>query len=154
MIEFRKANINDIEQLTNMRISMLCENNNFNEDYIKDLSISTSKYFLDGISNNSIYVLIAVEEQNIIAMSCLSYFKIPPNDWCITGKTAYLGNMYTIPMQRKRGIATKLLSMIINQGKADNCERIILNPTDSGKSIYEKYGFEPWSDAMALYPLK
>ena len=75
-------------------------------------------------------------------MGGISFFNLPPNDWCPDGKTAYIGNMFTLTDYRKQGIATKILSLLVEEAETLGCERILLNPTDMGKPVYGKYGFE------------
>ena len=152
MFHYRKANINDIDILTRMRISMLCEETDFTDEFKEILRMNTEKYIAQGLQDTSFIAWVAVSGEEIIAMSGLTIYTLPPNDWCPTGKTAYIGNMYTLPDFRKQGIASKLFSIIIEEVKGMGCERIILNATDSGRPIYEKFGFENYASAMAYYP--
>ena len=154
MIEYRKASQNDIENLSAMRVSMLCENGHYDSDFQERLFKNTLEYLNKGISDNSVGVWVATSKNEIIAMCCLSYFHLPPNELCMSGKSAHLGNMYTVPSFRNKGIASKLLEIIVAEAKKNQCERIVLVPTKSGKPIYEKFGFVPWFDAMVFFPTK
>ena len=60
--------------------------------------------------------------------------------------------MFTKKNYRKKGIAKYLLLKIIEEAKANNCERILLYTTKDGKRIYEINGFESWKDAMVYFP--
>ena len=78
--------------------------------------------------------------------------KLPPNDWCPRGRTAYLGNMFTSRDYRRKGLASQILNLLVQKAKSKKCERILLNTNDMGKELYKKMGFDFSSTAMALYP--
>jgi N-acetylglutamate synthase-like GNAT family acetyltransferase len=147
-IEYRKANFNDIKALTELRLKMLNENNNYNRKFVEKLEKYTEEYFINEFTNGNHIAWIALFENKIIAMGGITFFKIHPNDWCLTGKTAYIGNMFTEKEYRKREMANKILSKILEEAKDKNCERILLNTTEDGKN-----GFEMSPTAMAYYPL-
>lgn len=67
-----------------------------------------------------------MEEDKIIAMGCINYFVLPPNDWCPFGKTAYVGNLYTIPQYRRNGIAKEILTRLVEDAKERSCERMLI----------------------------
>jgi GNAT superfamily N-acetyltransferase len=152
MIEYRKATYNDIHTLTQMRLSMLCDGSSYSEEFKEILSNNTAEYIHKGLTDNSFAAWLASENNQIIAMSGIAFYELPPNDWCPNGKTAYIGNMYTVPEFRKQGIATKLLALVIEEAKERGCERILLNTTDMGRPLYEKFGFDISPTAMAYFP--
>lgn len=153
MIQYKKASINEISELSKIRVSMLCENKDYDDEFKNKLYNNTFQYFETGIQDNNISLWIAVFYNKIVAVCCLNYFFLPPNELCLNGKTAHLGNMYTKPDFRKKGIASKLLELAIDDAKENQCERIILVPTDMGKPLYEKFGFKPWFDSMVFFPI-
>lgn len=149
---YRKANLSDIDTLAQMRIAMICEETAYSESLKNLIYDNTKQYIADGIMDNSFVSWVAVEDNEIIAMSGVNFFSLPPNDWCPNGKTAYIGNMYTVPTFRKRGLASRLLTLVVDEAKSRGCERILLNTTDIGRHLYEKHGFDISPTAMALYP--
>lgn len=48
--------------------------------------------------------------------------------------------------------STTLLCSIINEAKEYGCQRILLDTSDMGKHLYEKYDFISSKTAMAYYP--
>ena len=151
MFEDRKANISDINVLSQMRVSMLCNGTDYNDEFKFKLYNNTKSFITDGFEDKSFITWVASQNNEIIAMGGLTYYVLPPNDWCPSGRTAYIGNMYTIPDYRRKGIATKLLSLLVDEAKENCCERIFI-ATDMGKPLYEKYGFVNSNTAMAYYP--
>jgi GNAT superfamily N-acetyltransferase len=154
MIEYRKAGTDDIDMLATMRVSFLCEGKDNTEDEKNALLDNIKQYFYKSIKDGSFIAWIAVDGDKIVATSGLSIYVVPPNRACPSGKTAYISNMYTVPEYRFRGIATKLFALTVDEAKSQSCERILLNATDMGRPIYEKYGFEDASTAMAFFPFQ
>ena len=152
-MEYRKADFQDIDILTQMRIEMLCENTDHSVPLKTLIRKNTKEYIAAGMIDNSFVLWIAVLDARIVAMGGVNFFSLPPNDWCPNGKTAYIGNMYTVPAFRKQGIASRLLSIVVDEAISRGCERVLLNTTDMGKPLYERFGFETSPTAMALYPL-
>jgi GNAT superfamily N-acetyltransferase len=152
MIEYRKAVAGDAVILTQLRMDMLCEEACHPDDLKEKLRSNTMAYMLSGLADGSFSAWLAEDAERIVAAGGAAYFTLPPNDWCPGGSTAYVGNMYTWPEYRGRGIATKLLSLIMEEAKGKGCERIVLNATAAGRPIYEKYGFIDWPDAMVYLP--
>ncbi len=152
MIHYRKADREDIHILARMRVSMLCEETALTEEYKEELRNNSKQYMIRGLKDSSFMALVAESDGKIVAMSGLTLYILPPNDWCPNGKTAYIGNLFTLPDYRRQGIAAKLFSLMVEEAKNLGCERIQLHATDRGRPIYEKYGFEDSPDSMAYYP--
>ena len=152
MVEYRRSRMTDIDDLTQMRVSMLCDGTNYDESFKSKLYNNTKAYLTNGFHDQSFTIWVATDGDGIIGMGGLTYYTLPPNDWCPSGKTAYLGSMYIMPDYRRNSIATKLLSLLIDEAKDNGCERIFLDATDMGKPLYEKYGFAKSNTAMAYYP--
>jgi GNAT superfamily N-acetyltransferase len=151
-MDYRKANVYDAGVLAELRLAMLCENANYSDKYKAYILDNTKQYITDEMKDGSFVCWVAIHDNSIIAMGGVTFFCLPPNDWCPTGKTAYIGNMYTIPVFRRQGVAHHLIELIFGEAKERGCERILLNATDIGRHLYEKFGFETWESAMALYP--
>lgn len=151
-MDYRKAELSDAEILAQMRVAMLREHADHPAELMARVRSNTQKYIAGGIQDNSLVSWVAVQDGRIVATSVINFFTLPPNDWCPGGKTAYIGNIYTLPALRKRGVASRLLARLIDEAKSRNCERILLNTTDMGRSLYEKCGFDVSTTAMAFYP--
>jgi len=150
-IVYRKAIAEDADTLSGLRVQMLFDHVDLTDNIQDAIYKNTKEYFLSSLKDGHFAMCVAEDGDRIIAMGGISYFRIPPNNWCIMGTTAHIGNMFTLPDYRKNGIANKILSLLMDEAKEKGVERVILVPTAAGKPVYEKYGFEPWTDAMAYY---
>ncbi|MCL2774373.1 MAG: GNAT family N-acetyltransferase [Oscillospiraceae bacterium] len=157
-ILYKKADFDDITVLAELRVAMLCETkeNGVISDRLKtEIFDSTKQYIENGFKDGSFIAWSAIDSHSkILATSGLTLYAIPPNGWCPNGKTAYIGNLYTLPEFRKKGIGTHLFGLNMEEAKKNDCQRILLDATDAGKPIYEKYGFEKSDTTMAYYPFR
>lgn len=57
------------------------------------------------------------------------------------GSVAYIGPMAVHPSLRRQGIASNLLRNLIGSLERSNCSTLLLDATESGAQLYERYGF-------------
>lgn len=151
-MEYRKAILSDCERLAQLRVAMLNEDEDYSDQFNTVLFDNTKEFIEHGLTDGSSVLWVALDGNLTVTMCCVTFFTLPPNDWCPNGKTAYIGNLYTLPDFRKQGIASRLLQLVIDEAKNNECARILLHTTDMGKGLYEKHGFEQSPTAMAFYP--
>ena len=137
-MDFRKATINDVEQLAELRKKQLIDEGSYIENDIDD---ELEKYFSSGITNETLVVWIASHNDNIIATSGVCFFQYPPTFSNPTGKVAYITNVYTLDAYRKQGIATRLLELIMEEIESRHYKLARLHASSQGKRMYEKMGF-------------
>ena len=74
----------------------------------------------------------------------------PPGAVELSGREAYILNVYTLPEHRGRGIATALTERVLEWCEAEGIRKISLHATEGGARIYRRFGFEADSRAMVL----
>ncbi len=151
MIEFRKATIEDIDTLAKVRIDFLCEANQLTEEEKEVLLTANRQYFAETMADGSFAAWIALDGADIAGTSGITFYKVPPNASCPTGKTAYISNMFTYPRFRKQGIASRLFSLIVDEAKINGYKKVLLNATDMGKPLYARFGFQDMAGDMFYY---
>ena len=152
MIILRKATIDDIELLIQLRLDYLTEDKGEMSAEVKNAITQQLKgYFNKAIANKTFIGIFAEIEGNVVATAYLSIFEKPANPNFITGITGTLLNVFTYPDYRRKGIATKIINRIINEAKDIGVSHIDLAATADGKFLYEKLGFKVSSyTAMGL----
>lgn len=151
MIEFRKATTEDIDTLAKVRIDFLCEANKLTEEEKEVLLAANRQYFTETMADGSFTAWIALDGADIAGTSGITFYKVPPNASCPTGKTSYISNMFTYPRFRKQGIASRLFSLIVDEAKINGYKKVLLNATDMGKPLYARYGFQDMAGDMIYY---
>lgn len=66
------------------------------------------------------------------------------------GKCAYLMNIYVRDAFRERGVGHEIVKRLIAEARALKCEKIYLETTAEGRSLYESLGFADLPDMMKL----
>ena len=59
-------------------------------------------------------------------------------------------NMYTKTEYRRKGIAIKILDILVKESNNKGITAISLEATDMGRPLYEKYGFVKMNNEMEL----
>ncbi|NVM19403.1 MAG: GNAT family N-acetyltransferase [Candidatus Lokiarchaeota archaeon] len=137
----RKANLDDIDELIKFRIHFLKEIQDCpSDEEIKTFRKSLKDYFLEKMKSNEFIAWLAESDNEIIATSGLSFLQKPPHFINMTGKFAYIMNMYTKPEWRRKGIGSELLEKLFEEIKQNGIQPVVLHSTPTGRPLYEKYG--------------
>jgi len=140
-ITYRKATPKDIDTLIKLRLDYLTtDRGNLSREETEAIVTQLKDYFPRQL-NNSFIAFFAEHNGETISTVYMVVSEIPANPSFITGKTATILNVFTYPDYRRKGIATKLLTMMIGEAKAMNISYLELSATASGKPLYEKLGF-------------
>ena len=134
-----------------MCVARVSEENPLEDDVANELYQESFEFYRSGLTDKSCSVYVATFNETIVAMGCINCFKWPPTKECLSGKAAYISGVYTQPGYRDKGIASMILSMLMKEAEQLRVEKVLLISTKIGKSIYERYGFDPWPDVMVYY---
>ena len=148
MINIRIATKDDIEALMSSRLEMLKVVNDLPEDYVySDEMIKESRdYFLNGDHITA----LATDDGAVIGCASISFIRIMPTFSHPTGKRAHLMNVFTRSEYRRRGIARKMVEMLIDAAWKAGATEISLDATESGRPLYKSMGFTDSSECMVL----
>lgn len=140
-IIYRKASHEDIDTLIKLRLDYLtADRGELSKEETEAVVAQLKDYFPKQL-NRSFIAFLAELNGQVISTVYMVVSEKPANPAFITGKTATILNVFTYPEYRCKGIATKLLTMMISEAKTMNISYLELSATDSGKPLYEKLGF-------------
>jgi len=142
-IDYRRANIDDIETLVDFRVRFLNELYNRPEDDETEILRKTlQEYFSKAIPSNDFIAWVAEYNGKIIGTSGMVVWQIPSRYGGVeSGRLGYILNMYTIPEARKKGICTRLLKELIKEAKSLGLKYLHLHASEDGINIYREAGF-------------
>ena len=150
-MDFREVQLSDAELLAQLRIDMRRERETQAPPEDQQAFLEENiNYFKTALKQGS-YIGFIAEENGVPAGTggiCLHIH--PPSYSVPNGKTACLLNMYTLPAFRGRGVAGKILSLLIEKAKENNCCKVYLNASNMGKPLYQKNGFTDVKNEMVL----
>lgn len=75
------------------------------------------------------------------AMCAVTFYRLPPKPWEMTGLYAYVSSMYTKPEHRRKGLGSKLLKQALEHIKDRGAAHAMLHATPAGIPLYERFGF-------------
>lgn len=93
---------------------------------------------------------LAFDDEKAIGMANLAVFERMPHVGVPDGRWGYVGNVWVDPTQRRRGVATALMTAVIDWCRAGSFERIVLNPSEMSMPMYRGLGFRPSDELMRL----
>lgn len=143
-----KSHLNDF---IDMRMTLFSELGEVSEtEDTTQLRLATTQYFLSNIEENLLCWAVEVDDK-IVSIASLNLFTRIPYLDNLSGREGYILNIYTRPNYRKRGLAGKLVNIIIDYAKENEIKRLWLNSSEQGKSLYISHGFEEVENVMELY---
>lgn len=138
-IEYRKLSEKELDVFIEMRINQLREEG-AKEDI--DLKPALLDYYKRHMKDGTFVSWVALDGNNIIGTSGMSFVEKPPYFGCPSGKIGLLSSMFTNPNYRRNGIAKELLSRVVNEAKQYGCGTIQITASDMGVKLYTDFGFE------------
>ena len=149
---FEKATVNDTESLIRLRIDFLSEDEGeLSETVLSLISDQLPAYFRRHL-NKDLFVFVCRDADTIAGCCFLSVSEKPANPRFINGKTGTVLNVYTKPEYRRKGVARKLMQMLLAESADLKLDYVELKASDAGYPLYRSLGFE---DAASRYrPMK
>jgi GNAT superfamily N-acetyltransferase len=144
-VEYRKAGIEDLDDLVEFRIRFLNDYKDHPRDGETEILRKNIKDYLEKeIPREKFVAFIAETDGEVVASSGMEVRDVAPRYGALLkGRMGYIMNMYTLPDLRNRGIATRLLHMLIEEAKRLDVGLVHLHASKDGSGIYEEAGFVP-----------
>lgn len=148
---YKKATIEDIGILTKTRIEVLRAANQLSDDAdMTEVEKQSYEYYSKALRDGSHTAYLVFDGTNFIGAGGVSYYRVMPTYHNPSGNKAYIMNMYTSPKYRRKGIAYKTLDLLVRDAKSRGVNVILLEATEMGRPLYEKYGFIKMNNEMEL----
>lgn len=137
-LKYRKLTAADLETFITMRINQLREEGAAAET---DLRPALLDYYTRHMADGTFVSWVAVDGGEIVGTSGISFVEKPPYYGCPSGRIGLLSSMYTHPSYRRRGIAKKLLSLVVEEAREYGCGTVQITASDMGVLLYTDFGF-------------
>ncbi len=137
-IEYRKLTKKDLNTFIEMRINQLREEG-AKEDI--DLKPALNDYYSRHMADGTFVSWLAVDGDQIIGTSGMSFVEKPPYFSCPSGRIGLLSSMFTSKEYRRMGIGKELLSRVVNEAKEYGCGTVQITASDMGVLLYTDFGF-------------
>ncbi|MEJ9307065.1 GNAT family N-acetyltransferase [Priestia megaterium] len=146
-MKFRKATVNEIDQLIYLRKKQLVDEG---IEPNQEIDTELKEFFINKMSDGSLVEWIVEDNEEIIATGAIICYEFPPTYTNKSGKKAYITNMYTKESYRGQGIATKLLTKLVAEAKTAGIIKIWLGASKLGRPVYKKFGFKEANEWLEL----
>lgn len=149
--EYKRATIEDINELVRTRIIVLRAANKLSDDV--DMSLverESHAYYSRALESGEHIAYLVYDDKTFVGAGGVSFYQVMPTYHNPSGKKAYIMNMYTASEYRRKGIAFHTLDLLVNEAKKQGVSQIALEATDMGRPLYAKYGFVKMEDEMEL----
>lgn len=137
-MNFRIATIADMELLIRLRKQLLMDEGQILSSNIDQ---ELKQFFTQQMTSHQLTQWLVECEGEVIASGAIQFISFPPSFFNTTGIRGYIMNMYTHPAYRKRGIAKRLMDLLIEEARIRKVHHIFLIASYMGKPLYKKYGF-------------
>ncbi|RXZ78550.1 N-acetyltransferase [Paenibacillaceae bacterium] len=107
-------------------------------------------FFTNKLNDASLTQWLVEDNEEIIACGAIIFYEFPPTYTNKSGKKAYITNMYTKENFRGQGIATSLLTKLVDEAKAADISKLWLGASKLGRPVYKSYGFTETDEWLEL----
>lgn len=133
--------INDIETLIKMRMTYLrYDFPDTSEEELAKIAAVLPEYFKKHIDRD-MFAFAAVEDGTVISGAFLVVIEKPANPAFPTGKVGNVLNVFTLEQYRRKGIAARVMKMLIEYAEKIKLDFLELKATSDGYPLYKKLGF-------------
>lgn len=137
----RFATIRDTEGLINLRIEYLRTQGLMPDDEAV-IRNQLARYIPENLGK-SLFCAVAQDGESYIASAMLVIKEKPGGIAFLNGITGEILSVYTHSAYRRKGIATKMLGLLLEKAKEEGACLVDLLATNDGYPLYRQLGFEP-----------
>ena len=146
---YKKATVEDIEDLVSSRIQVLRTVFHIDEaENMAEIGEASFQYYAKALSDGSHTAYLVYVGDQVIGTGGICYDRVMPMPYNHSGNRGYIMNMYTDKAYRGRGIAGKVLELLLADARERGIFRVSLSATEQGRPVYERYGFTEDKAAM------
>jgi len=136
----RPATLSDIPRVVEHRVEMFREMGIPAE--LEDMTAATDLWLRHAIPAKTYLGWIAeADNGEVVAGGGLIVMPWPPGPVTMDPRCGFIFNVYTQPAHRKQGLARQLMDAMHDYCRAEGIERVVLNASVFGQSLYDSMGY-------------
>lgn len=140
--------VTDLETLMKWRREVI--ENVFEVKPSEALMEANRDYYVRSMASGNHYAVISSIDGEDVGCGALCFNEELPSPDNLTGKCAYLMNIYVRQPFRNEGVAHAIVQHLIHEAKKRNCKKIYLETTAAARDVYASLGFGEMKDMMKL----
>lgn len=148
-LTFYRAGKADLELLVKTRVEVLRAANLLGpEADLEEVRRQSRRYYETCFDRDAHAAYLVLEGDEVVGAGGISFYQVMPTVCNPTGRKAYVMNMYTRPDRRRRGIASRTLTLLLEEARSRDVPEITLEATAAGRPLYLRRGFAPMENEM------
>jgi GNAT superfamily N-acetyltransferase len=145
-IVIRKATVEDIPEILRQRRGMY-EDMDYKDPKALAAMLSTSEVYLSRtVAEESFRGWLAFLRGHVVAGGAILLSPWPSHPYDGQCLRATILNVYTYPQHRHKGIARRLMEIMIDWCRKQQFAAVYLHASKDGRHLYEQLGFEPTNE--------
>ena len=140
-IQYRSACNTDIEELVGLRRAYLRSDFGKIEKDVEDAVANQLPGYFARHLQNDLFAPVAQCDGKLVGTCWLLVVEKPASVAFPHGRTGAIFNVYVDPRYRRKGIARRLMLMLIDKAKELELDRLELRATSMGHDLYRSIGF-------------
>ena len=141
-ITIRQATVADIPDLVRLRRTMF-EAMGFDDPaQLAAADAAAAAYFAETVPAGEFHGWLAVTSADeAVGSGGAVIDHHPPGPSNLSGQIGYIMNLVTVPRYRRRGIARRIMQVMLEWLAEQGIQRVELHTTETGQPLYEELGF-------------
>ena len=142
-ITIRTATAADVDSLVHLRRMMFEAMGYADRAQLSASDAATAAYFARAIPAGQFHGWLAVDANGQpVASGGAVIDQHPPGPGNLSGQVGYLMNLVTLPHYRRRGIARRIMQVMLAWLADQGIQNVALHATEMGRPLYEELGFK------------
>lgn len=139
----RRATIDDIAIITKHRRAMFQDMGSGTRESLDAMDLKFTPWIARKLASGNYLGWFIINPQNdVVASAGLWLIDWPPGPLDQSEHRGYIYNVYTQPDYRQRGLARKLVKIVIKHCRENKIKIVALHASEQGRKLYESLGFK------------
>jgi GNAT superfamily N-acetyltransferase len=152
-VHIERLGLDDLDLLLRWRETVLRDVFELPADTdLSSLMEANRAYYEDALASGTHIAGLAYLDGQAVGCGAICLQREMPSPENPSGRNAYLMNVYTMPSERGRGVASSVVAWLIQQADDAGAEKVFLEATPAAKDMYERAGFVELPGMMHLEP--
>ncbi len=151
--QIRLATPEDAPVLAEMRRRMFLDMGKPDDERIRRVIQAFAPWVADAIHRDRYVGWVATTPAaEIVSNAGLMFIDWPPNTRDLNPVRGYVLNVWTHPDHRRRGLARRLMDVVMAEARRRQIRVLALHASDTGRLLYEHLGFRQSREMLYVEP--
>ena len=145
-VTIRKATLADLEVLISHRLAMFRDMGFTDESILDEVRAAARVYFEAELPAGRYVAWLAEAGGEVVAGAGVVLAAWPGGPWDGQSRRAWILNVYTEPAWRRRGLARRVMDVVLDWCRSERFRIVSLHASAEGRQLYAALGFKPTNE--------